>query len=988
RSVANALVEPEPVAESGANERREDAGRVIPFARKHVSSYRGEIDNASYGETITTPDNLKELGQAFSIDKAWPVNEIKDAYRKGGDAVGVALAVAARGAMYKSRNEIYPIRSRHNRYVGVNEALIQSVNVFVDSMVVAERMNHQISHPDDRVSLFSDIARTDANLMGGLLINVPTHETIDDRWPDRMNSALTDARFVDIPFNLILNDNHLNLAKRYAAINPLSRMATGSNKSVVQSRTSAAQYLDLNARNSDNMIDLSLVAEARAATISVGDILAGESSRLVSDMGSAINWSLSSIKRSMDRADQSGDQPPISTFQFAYPITDHIENTVNNAAVALDRFVREHHPSIDAARLRPLSLRPSQESTKHLITGITADRLKMGKAVKSGEITLHDRDGFKLRHFERTPTMSDNEAVQAIVAQSREFARIQSEEITTRLMTDLSDVCARIEAVAKEVGINMVDLMTRPGSAISQAEKKLKKNQPEEESAVPEENKPKSERDKFMAMDFGVPEPDAIQMGIAPTSVPDDITLGRSGMIDWRGGVDATEQMMMGRFGITGIQYGEYVTQKQRRVVMNECYDALADMAYALGVPDQFIGLNGLALAFGARGKGGKNAAMAHYEPGLKVINFTRDNGRGTLAHEWGHALDNYIGVANGGIMATDKIDKYGVLPEPVSAVCNFLEFTQKEQKRDPDKEAAESFNRQKFIRDRFIFRAFDEGFRNPAAWIGIARLIAVKQESDNPGTEVDANEIAKTLEGREAEMVRSFYTRLKPVLDKEFTTPRSFFLGRHTARTIYFSRENLMAALVTALNNQASGESGNGDSKIDNETYGMLSRFTNNLYPILSEYWKSSEKGQAKEDKSVARQRGESDFALAGRVLDKRRSGEKYWSKNLEYFARAFSSVVHQTMTDAGVSNDWATAISTPSMFSSREYIASPNIEGGELEAATQVFKSELLPVIQSLAEQLCGERVVTEAERKATMIDSRHETSDSAQTGSLMTQ
>jgi hypothetical protein len=48
-----------------------------------------------------------------------------------------------------------------------------------------------------------------------------------------------------------------------------------------------------------------------------------------------------------------------------------------------------------------------------------------------------------------------------------------------------------------------------------------------------------------------------------------------------------------------------------------------------------------LGLAFGARGHG---RASAHYEPGSKVINITRKHGVGTLAHEWGHALDDYIG--------------------------------------------------------------------------------------------------------------------------------------------------------------------------------------------------------------------------------------------------------------------------------------------------------------------------------------------------------
>jgi hypothetical protein len=47
-----------------------------------------------------------------------------------------------------------------------------------------------------------------------------------------------------------------------------------------------------------------------------------------------------------------------------------------------------------------------------------------------------------------------------------------------------------------------------------------------------------------------------------------------------------------------------------------------------------------LAIAFGSRGKG---AALAHYEPSRKVINLTKLRGAGCLAHELGHAIDNYL---------------------------------------------------------------------------------------------------------------------------------------------------------------------------------------------------------------------------------------------------------------------------------------------------------------------------------------------------------
>lgn len=48
-----------------------------------------------------------------------------------------------------------------------------------------------------------------------------------------------------------------------------------------------------------------------------------------------------------------------------------------------------------------------------------------------------------------------------------------------------------------------------------------------------------------------------------------------------------------------------------------------------------------LAIAFGSRGKGN---ALAHYEPSRAVINLTKMKGAGSLAHEFGHALDDMLG--------------------------------------------------------------------------------------------------------------------------------------------------------------------------------------------------------------------------------------------------------------------------------------------------------------------------------------------------------
>lgn len=108
---------------------------------------------------------------------------------------------------------------------------------------------------------------------------------------------------------------------------------------------------------------------------------------------------------------------------------------------------------------------------------------------------------------------------------------------------------------------------------------------------------------------------------------------------------DVTPEKFTDAFGFRGVQFGNYVEGPRRQSDLNRAYDSLMDMADVLKVPAKALSLNGrLGLAFGARGKGGKNAFAAHYEPGQVAINLTKGNGPGTLAHEWFHALDNYFG--------------------------------------------------------------------------------------------------------------------------------------------------------------------------------------------------------------------------------------------------------------------------------------------------------------------------------------------------------
>lgn len=97
------------------------------------------------------------------------------------------------------------------------------------------------------------------------------------------------------------------------------------------------------------------------------------------------------------------------------------------------------------------------------------------------------------------------------------------------------------------------------------------------------------------------------------------------------------------KFKLAGIEFGGWMKQKDRYSHFAAGMQSLVDLSKVLGVSANKIGRNKkLAIAFGARGKGG--FAAAHYEPrSFWTINMTKPWGKGSLAHEYGHFIDNYI---------------------------------------------------------------------------------------------------------------------------------------------------------------------------------------------------------------------------------------------------------------------------------------------------------------------------------------------------------
>lgn len=107
--------------------------------------------------------------------------------------------------------------------------------------------------------------------------------------------------------------------------------------------------------------------------------------------------------------------------------------------------------------------------------------------------------------------------------------------------------------------------------------------------------------------------------------------------------LDANPDRTRSMFGLKEIDFGQkgWMSQADREYHIKALEGALHDFAETLKLDPHTLSLGGrIGIAMGARGRG---KASAHFESSTKAINITRFRGNGTLAHEWGHALDNIM---------------------------------------------------------------------------------------------------------------------------------------------------------------------------------------------------------------------------------------------------------------------------------------------------------------------------------------------------------
>ena len=102
---------------------------------------------------------------------------------------------------------------------------------------------------------------------------------------------------------------------------------------------------------------------------------------------------------------------------------------------------------------------------------------------------------------------------------------------------------------------------------------------------------------------------------------------------------EASENTVIKKLHFKSLTLGNYVKDDEAKEHIRHFVASIADLCEVLDI-NLTINEN-LAIGFGAFGRGGK--AMATYYPTRQLINLTKRNGDGSVAHEWGHFFDHWL---------------------------------------------------------------------------------------------------------------------------------------------------------------------------------------------------------------------------------------------------------------------------------------------------------------------------------------------------------
>lgn len=406
---------------------------------------------------------------------------------------------------------------------------------------------------------------------------------------------------------------------------------------------------------------------------------------------------------------------------------------------------------------------------------------------------------------------------------------------------------------------------------------------------------------------------------------------------DRRNGRNVEANDFKNAFGFRSIEFGNWQNQDERQDVMNHAFDGLHDLADTLNIPPRAIGLNGdLALAFGSRGHGLSGAA-AHYERNYGVINLTKMQGAGHLAHEWFHAADHYFGRQDTKASSEKEKNERG-------------DLVFKAKSREDDY-ASHGFRRtgsqvRQEVRDAYnalittMFRKgeqFVEDAKKADEFVAQARQRVAEQLAGIRDTQYGAltkkREYGKrNNDPASAEQLAEFDAIANRILEGELFADRwvASDMANKSQRYAMSGRStNDALEKISAIYKAVRGRSGFGTG----DQRGILDdlRASMQFYSARLKMLADAQAGTEK-TKQVP-----TSFAMEAKSMDQGRK-EAYWATNHEMAARAFAAYVEDKLKAEGKKSDFITYHTkgaVPTIWGWKK----PYPEGTEREAINQAF-------------------------------------------------
>lgn len=358
---------------------------------------------------------------------------------------------------------------------------------------------------------------------------------------------------------------------------------------------------------------------------------------------------------------------------------------------------------------------------------------------------------------------------------------------------------------------------------------------------------------------------------------------------------DITEADLAELVPFRGIQYGNWATQAERQEMLNMAYDAMCDLALALGVSTKYLALpikdaaseKNLGLALGARGRGG--LAVAHYEPAQHVVNLTKTQGGGSLAHEWMHAYDHKV-ASDLGLTLSMASDS------PGNAIHEFVDCLR------TGSLGGDKTQRIEALRDIRLDTMLE---------------ILLTQEMEKKLCEISGGiEQWRIFGPAMVETIKEWAGSSQPVFD-------------------YACKGHTIDRKVA----QANMEQGLVSRQVPAPAAAALSKAWSDK--LGGSQWVTLHKRIYNKTSS---QSGKTSYYINARSLDSTRS-KPYWTSPTEMFARAGSAIVFDRLREIhGISNGFLDASSDPKLFEPGRHRANPNPAGKEREEFAEVFSAGIM--------------------------------------------